>query len=160
MNQALYEVREASLAEWLPVNAAIPEFVTPYGEDQVRRRLEGVRQLALIAVLPAADGNKEQPIAFKVGYEKPGGVFYSWLGGVLPEHRRSGAAEALLRAQERWVAQQGYRELQVKSRNEYRNMLRFLIKHQYDIIDVEQQPDPIHNRIYFRKDVSRISVKP
>jgi len=47
-------------------------------------------------------------VGFKIGYAHTSTRYYSWLGGVHPEHRRQGIAVALMRLQHEWVADRGY----------------------------------------------------
>ena len=60
-----------------------------------------------------------------------------------------GVAQKLLQYQERWVTNKGYKEIEVKSMNQYPEMLHFLIKNQYHIYGVE---DSEHGtKILFQK---------
>ena len=87
-------IREADIEELHSVNVQIAEFKTPYPIDVFHDRLGNRRWFGLVA----EDG--EELLGFKLGYELEEGVFYSWLGGVLPTARRRGAARLLLHAQE------------------------------------------------------------
>ena len=76
---------------------------------------------------------------FKAGYDRyQDGSYYSWLGGVVPNFRRFGVAQALLDAQEAWVSEQGYQGIYVKTRNKFVGMRMFLAKNGYDVIGVEK----------------------
>lgn len=46
----------------------------------------------------------------------------------------------LLEAQEEWVAEQGYKTLKVKSRNQFPAMLRLLLRNDYIIEKFEEKP--------------------
>lgn len=137
-------IREGSIDELAAVNHQIVEFDTPYEVDEFRRRLK-VPHLGLIA---EEDGRL---LGFKVGYELDSRVFYSWMGGVLPDARGKGIARALLKKQEDWVRASGYTEIRVKSRNRYTGMLNLLLVESYLIVSVELQDDPRENRIWFSK---------
>jgi hypothetical protein len=54
-------------------------------------------------------------LGFKIGYEKSSKVFFSWLGCVHPDHRRSKIASELLCQQHEWCAKAGYREIQTET---------------------------------------------
>ena len=95
----------------------------------------------------------DKAIGFKVGYPLNDDDFYSWLGGVVPEARQSGVAQALLDYQENWVRDQGYQRLSVKSMNRYPSMLRFLIKNGYQIVHVENVGTD-DERIHFLKQLT------
>ncbi len=87
----------------------------------------------------------------KVGYEQSEDTFYSWLGGVVPEYRRYGVAQALLEFQQEWVTKKGYAFLTVKSRNRFPAMLRLLLRNGYAITSCEPKGDIQDYRILFRK---------
>ena len=108
----------------------IPEFDGPYTLQKIQKRLENRKFLALVAK------SAGEIVAYKVGYGETESRFYSWIGGVLPEHRRKGWATELLRYQEQWCREQGYREINVWTANRYRTMLIFLLKEQYEIYAV------------------------
>lgn len=82
-------------------------------------------QLALI------DG---KPAAFKLGYELDQWTFYSWLGGVISEFRGLGIAHELLTQQHEWCKTQGYRQIQTKTQNNFKDMLMLDLKNGFDVI--------------------------
>ena len=76
------------------VSKEIPEFDSPYNIDEYENRLDESASI-LTAEL------NDQPIGFKVGYDRfKDGSFYSWMGGILPNHRQNGVASALADYQE------------------------------------------------------------
>lgn len=139
------KVRQASIDELVAVNAQIEEFITPYKKPVFEERLAGRQWLGLVA---EAD---DTLLGFKLGYELEPGVFYSWLGGVLPNARGKGIARALLKEQEAWAIAQGYREIRVKSRNRYRAMLILLLNEGYSIWKLENEQSLPDTRIHFTK---------
>ncbi len=88
-----------------------------------------------------------QAVGFKLGYALDDGVFYSWLGGVLPRFRQQGVAKQLLMAQEHWAKTQGYHVIKVKTRNCYKAMLIMLITHGYQIEALEEKQCLAEHRI-------------
>jgi len=138
-------VRQADIKELHSVNAGIEEFKTPYPIEVFEERLAGRQWYGLVAE------DEGELLGFKLGYDEGEGVFYSWLGGVLPAARRRGAARLMLHAQEAWVREHGYTEIRVKSRNRYRNMLMLLLSEGYQVFDIEPQEQLEDNRIWFRK---------
>ena len=101
-----------------------------------------------LILIAEADG---QPVGCKLGYAAEDGSLYSWLGGVLPAHRKSGLAQRLLEAQEAWASAHGFAAVTVKSMNRYPAMLRLLIRNGYQIRLVEHFGDPARERIHFIK---------
>lgn len=53
-------------------------------------------------------------VGFKLGYQKAEGVFFSWIGGVLPDFRRRGIARILMAEQYKYVLSHGYTEIQTE----------------------------------------------
>lgn len=88
--------------------------------EKVEHRLSEVSDLLLItARIP--DGT---PVGYKLGYAREAGVFYSWLGGVLPAYRHLGIGEALARAQHEYAREQGYYTLRTKTMPRWAAMIR------------------------------------
>ena len=96
---------------------------------------------------------EEKSVGFKIGYPISENEFYSWLGGVLPEYREQGVAQQLLDSQERWVRNQGYTKISVKSMNRYSSMIRFLVKNGYQIVKVGRFGTK-DERIHFQKSLA------
>ncbi|CAM4084116.1 GNAT family N-acetyltransferase [Vibrio neonatus] len=138
-------IREGSLVEALQVMSSISEFNKPESIETLRLRLNNKKSLILIAeecgVL----------LGFKIGYAQDDDTFYSWLGGVNAEARGKGVAQLLLNEQQRWVKEAGYCWLTVKSQNQFAAMLRLLLRNGYWIEECEPYPNPLHNRLYFKK---------
>ena len=86
-----------------------------------------------------------------MGYQVDDTTFYSWFGGVSSSARKEGIAQTLLDAQERWAYEQGYKQIKVKSRNQFPSMLRLLIKSSYLIEKYEEKNNHLDGRIYFIK---------
>ena len=80
---------------------------------------------------------EDKLVAYKIGYEKDKTCFYSWGGGVLPEHRGLGIAKTLMTAQHDWCREQGYKKIQTKTRNKFKDMLLLNIKSGFDIIGTQ-----------------------
>lgn len=130
-------MREATIAEALAVEAAIPEFHGAYSEQRYEARLAGRPNLLLAADVGG------RVVGYKVGYEERPRIFYSWLGGVVPEFRSSGVASALREHQEAWARANGYDVLRVKSKNQFPHMLRLLIGAGYSIVGTEGTGDQL-----------------
>ena len=81
---------------------------------------------------------EEKPVAFKLGYELDSTEFYSWLGGVDPEYRGLGIASDLMNAQHEWCRSQGYKHVQTKSQNRFREMLILNLKHGFEVVGTHQ----------------------
>ena len=127
------------------ISKEIPEFDSPYNVDEYENRLDESASI-LTAEL------NDQPIGFKVGYDRfKDGSFYSWMGGILPNHRQNGVASALADYQESWAIKNGYKSIKLKTRNKYEAMISFAIDRGFDIIDSETNEDIPEMRIWMEK---------
>ena len=138
-------VREGSLEEVVSVVEQINEFDQKESVASLTQRLSGKKSLILVAEEAGV------LLGFKIGYELESNTFYSWFGGVSPLARNKGVAQGQLDVQEQWVKQQGYRQLKVKSRNQFPSMLRLLIRNGYLIENYEQKEPLLESRIHFLK---------
>jgi GNAT superfamily N-acetyltransferase len=111
-------------------------FGKPAGE-KVRDRLDKAPDL-LILIAQTETGTSA---GFKIGYRQDPSTFYSWLGGVLPEFRGQGIAGALMQYQHDWVKSRGYRSIQTKTMNRWRNMLILNLKFGFNIIGTYMSTD-------------------
>jgi predicted GNAT superfamily acetyltransferase len=96
-------------------------------EEAVERLTYSRDLLALIAY------ENDVPVAFKVGYRQDPDTYYSWLGGVLPEFRRKGLAYQLMIRQHNWARSMGYRFIQTKTLNRWREMLILNLRNGFSI---------------------------
>lgn len=141
-------IRTGSIEQAWQVLQAIPEFDQRRSLAQLQERLPA----GALVLIAEADG---QPVGCKLGYAAEDGSLYSWLGGVLPAHRKTGLAQRLLERQEAWGREHHFAAVTVKSMNRYPAMLRLLIRNDYQIRLVEHFGDPVRERIHFIKPLSR-----
>ena len=78
-----------------------------------------------------------QIVGFKLGYEISPEVFYSWIGGVHPEWRGLGLASDLMQTQHDWCRREGYKFVQTKSQNRFREMLILNLRRGFHIVATE-----------------------
>lgn len=115
--------------------------------DFAERVREKLRPMALIAL------EADTPIGYKLGYEERRKVFYSWLGGVHPDHRRSGVARELMREQHAWAHAQGYEAVTTGSTNRFRSMIVLNLLEGFEITGTTQDPDGTL-KVWMRKPLS------
>ncbi|MEW9677978.1 GNAT family N-acetyltransferase [Lentibacillus sp. L22] len=77
---------------------------------------------------------KDVVVGYKIGYELESDSFYSWLGGVDENHRNKGVASKLMNQQHSYLQEKGYKTIQTKTKNKWRNMLILNIKNGFDVI--------------------------
>ena len=138
-------IREGTLEEALQVVTRVKEFTNEETIESMAQRLGDKYSLILVAE------KNSSILGFKIGYELDDDTFYSWFGGVAPQARNEGVAQMLLEAQEEWVAEQGYKTLKVKSRNQFPAMLRLLLRNGYIIEKFEENVNLRESRVHFIK---------
>ncbi|WP_299010317.1 GNAT family N-acetyltransferase [uncultured Shewanella sp.] len=137
-------VREGTFEEALSVFDSIPEFERYASEADMKSKLiKG----SLILITEKAG----ELIGFKMGYPLNDTEFYSWLGGVVPKHRKASHAQAMLEEQEQWLRMHDYKRVRVKSMNRFSGMLCMLIRNGYDIERVDEYAHSELERICFVK---------
>jgi predicted GNAT superfamily acetyltransferase len=104
-------------------------FSSEPNEEAQERLLYSRDLLILLAYNEAAEA-----VAFKVGYRQDPDTFYSWLGGVLPDYRGQHLATRLMARQHEWAQSQGYRFIQTKTLNRWRDMLILNLRHGFSIM--------------------------
>ncbi len=110
-----HEVTEEQAARLRPIFT--DSFGTPPSESFLERLNEKRDLSVLLAHLD------QELVGFKIGYTRFRGIFFSWLGAVAPERRRSGVARRLLQHQHRLCVERGYDEIQTESAGTNRPML-------------------------------------
>lgn len=81
--------------------------------------------------------NDRKVIGYKIGYELDNTKFYSWLGGVDDNFRKYGVGSKLMENQHQYLKDNGYKIVQTKTMNKWRNMLLLNIKKGFDVVGTE-----------------------
>jgi ribosomal protein S18 acetylase RimI-like enzyme len=141
-----YQIREASPSELLWVHERIPEFPGKASLDFYTERLKDRLHLALVA---EKDG---ELLGFKVGYQDgTPETFYSWMGGVIPEFRKHGIADALADYQENWAREKGFKSIFFKTRNRFPAMISFGLSRGFKIVQVIRKGGVEDYRVVMKK---------
>jgi len=139
------QIKSGTIESVYRLTLQIPEFAPHYPLERFYERLNDKTHLILQAEIEG------QAVGFKVGYELEKGVFYSWVGAVLPDFRRRGVAKALADEMEVRLIKQSYHTLRMKTHNRFRNMLLFAIGNGFDITKVEEKESIEQYRIWLEK---------
>ena len=75
------------------------------------------------------------------------------MAGVDNNYRRLGALTALMNYQMNWAKKKGYNKLKIRTRNNRREMLSFLVKNGFNFVSVEQRDNITENRINLEHDL-------
>lgn len=127
------------------ISAIAEKVLSRWNVEDFFKRYEEYQNFLL--VLAKIEG---RVVGFKLGHEKSEGVFYSWIGGVLPEYRGLGIASMLMKAQHDWCVEQDYKVLETKSQNNFKSMMALNLKFGFDIVGTAD-PDRKGLRILFSK---------
>ena len=142
-------VKEVSIEEAVKVNRNVIEFD---GKDTTKedfeKRYVGKDNLIIVAYY------KNIPIGYIIGYDRDNdGSFYCWMAGVDNNYRRLGALTALMNYQMNWAKKKGYNKLKIRTRNNRREMLSFLVKNGFNFVSIEQRDNITENRINLEHDL-------
>ncbi len=141
-------VKEVPIEEVVKISATVVEFDGEYQKEHFENKYGDKNKLIIVAY---ADN---QPTGYIVGYDKfADGSFYCWLAGVDPKHRRKGVLKALMDYESEWAKKKGYKKIKIKTRNNRREMLAYLVKYGFSFTGVESKPDTKDNRILAEKDL-------
>jgi predicted GNAT family acetyltransferase len=108
-----------------------------------------------LLVITAMDGKKV--VGYKIGYAIDNNKFYSWLGGVDSNYRKHGIASLLMEKQHQYLKENGYKVVQTKTMNKWRNMLILNIKNGFDIIDTYIDVKGLH-KIILEKNLVHVDL--
>ena len=103
-------------------------FPKPLTKEKIKRELSTKHNISIfIAYL---DG---RPIAYKIGFERSGRIYYSWIGGVVSEKRGRGIATKLMSLQHMHAKKMSYKVICTQTDNSFRPMLILNLKSGFDI---------------------------
>ena len=142
-------VKEVPIDEAVKVNRNVIEFD---GKDtkaeDFERRYQDKDKLIIVAYY------ENVPIGYIIGYDRDNdGSFYCWMAGVDNNYRRLGALTSLMNYQMDWAKKKGYNKLKIRTRNNRREMLSFLVKNGFNFVSVENREDITENRINLEHDL-------
>lgn len=123
---------EPRFTELIGLLAAVFTNQTP---DAIRDDLLAAANYPVLLVQLAR--STDHIIGCKLGYEREPGLFYSWLGCVDSNFRGQGIAVELMRQQHDWCRTQGYKTIQTKTYNQWRDMLLLNIRSGFAIVGTE-----------------------
>lgn len=95
----------------------------------------------------------DKPVGFWIGFELKPGMFYHWLGAVLPDVRRHGIGRQLQEAQQAWAKDHGYEYVRCECMNHQREFIHFAITLGYDIVGIRWDSTHADNLIVFEKNL-------
>lgn len=146
----MIEVKEVDIKEAIKVHKNIKEFnETKPEKEYFENRYRDREKLIIVAYY------NNVPAGYIIGYDKfqDGKNFYCWMAGVDSKFRKLGILTKMMQYQENWAKQKGYSNLKIKTRNNRREMLSFLVKHNFNFLSVEKRDNIQDNRINLQKEI-------
>lgn len=144
----MIEIKEVGIEEAIKVHSNVLEFdnLNPK-KEYFENRYKNRNKVIIVAYY------KNIPIGYIIGYDKfeDKKSFYCWMAGVDNNYRRMGALKALMEYQINWAKSYGYTKLKIKTRNNRREMLSFLVKNDFYFTSVEEKENIEDNRINLEK---------
>lgn len=139
-------VKEVSIDEVVRASAKVPEFQPPLTVDDFSSRVEGKDNVFIAAYVDNVVAG------YIVGYNRDDdGSFYCWMAGVGSDYRRLGLLKSMMEYEDEWAKERGYSTLRIKTRNNRREMLGYLVKHGFDFVEVDQREEISENRIVLER---------
>lgn len=144
-NISKINVKEVDISEAIKVHQNVLEFdETKPDIEYFENRYKNSDKLIIVAYYD------NMPAGYIIGYDKfkdNGKSFYCWMAGVDYRFRRKGILSELMRYQMNWAKEKGYEILKIKTRNNRREMLSFLVKTGFNFVSVEERDNIEDNRI-------------
>lgn len=142
-------VAETDIETILKVHKNIIEFDDPNAPASFfLEKYQNHKHLVIAAYM------NQEPIGYMIGYEKEkNGSFYAWLGGVDYRYRKMGAFTKMFEYFFSWSKKEGYQYVTVKTRNDKRNMLSYLVKNDWNFTQVKEKDNILNNEIYLIKEL-------
>ena len=140
-------IRQAPVQTVFDVHMKIPEFKEAgYDLDVFEDRLKGKKHHLSVGFVD------EIPAGYMVSYERwEDGSIYCWLAGVAPAFRRCGVMTRLMAALGKWAKEKGYKKITIKTRNNRREMLVFLVKNGFNFTHIQPKGRIEESRIMLEK---------
>lgn len=141
-------VSEGKIKDALDLERKIPEFEINFTEEDFNNRLANKDSVILIAKVD------DRPVGYLVAYDRfEDGSIYLWNAGVEKDFRKLGIFIKLMEVFEKWSRDRKYKDIKIKTMNRFKGMLNYLINHNFNIIDLDADPDYNKIKILFKKDL-------
>jgi len=142
------KIKEGEVETALDVYLGMHEFSSFHRKEEIEDQLKNRQSLILTAY------KDEVAVGFLIGYDKYlDGSFYCWMLGVSPEFRRKGVLTQLMGYLFTWALKNNYEKITLKTRNNRREMLAYLIKNGFNIKNMEINPAIEENKILFERNL-------
>ena len=141
-------IKEDLIDVVVEITKSIFEFESVYDKYHFESHYKKKDKLILVAYIDNI------PVWFIVAYDKyDDKSIYCWMAWVKPKYRRLGVFSKLMQHLKAWTKDNNYKSIKLKSRNNRRAMLWYLIKEWYNMLEVYTYHQVKDNRILFEKEI-------
>jgi GNAT superfamily N-acetyltransferase len=112
-------------------------YFTDFNESDLSTRLSDKKNILFLLVFAPVKDSDSKLVGFKIGFEKTDDTYYSWLGAVARDYKNLGIARELIKQQVMWCETMGYKFLETKTTNKWKEMLMLNLKSGFEITGTE-----------------------
>lgn len=141
-------IKEVSLEEALKVFPKIKEWDRAEAGtiEYCNKRIGNSKHIILATYVD------NENVGYLIGYDK-NNSFYCWVAAVDENYRRMGILTQMMNIFENRAKQLGYSKVTLKTLNNKREMLSYLVKNKWNFTDIIKNKNVIHNEIIAEKNI-------
>ena len=141
-------IKETSLEEALKVFPKIVEFDRKEAGtvEFCNNKLKDLDTLFLSAYV------EDKNVGYLIAYDKKDS-FHCWVSGVDPNYRRKGIHTEMMNKFELYAKKHGYNKVTLKTMNNKREMLSYMVKNNWNFTKVIPKTDIMENEILLEKKI-------
>lgn len=141
-------IKEDIIENVLIVNKSILEFDEWYNKNYFEDRYKNSEKLILVTYVD------DFPAWYMVSYNKNNDwSFYCWMTWVNPSFRKLWILTKMMEYLFTWARENWYKKISIKTRNNRREMLSFLVKNWFYFTEVQSFSSIEENRILLEKNI-------
>jgi len=103
-------------------------FPKALSDEKIRRELSTKHSISILIAY-----NENEPVAYKVGFERSKRIYYSWIGVVDPKYRGRGIAKKLMEQQHQLAKELEYGIVCTQTDNSFKPMIILNLKSEFEI---------------------------
>ena len=141
-------IKEVNLEEALKVFKRIKEWDRPEAGtvEYCKNKIGNSNHIILAAY------SDDENVGYLIGYDKDNS-FYCWVAAVDENYRRMGILTRMMKIFENYAKQLGYSKVTLKTLNNKREMLSYLVKNNWNFTDIIKNENVILNEIIAEKEI-------
>lgn len=141
-------IKKDNMDDVVKVHNLVPEFGETCEKSYFEDRCKDTKNLIIVAYMLT------EPVGYLVGYDRyKDWSFYCWMAWVIPEYRKNWILTNLMEYQSERAKENWYNKIRIKTRNNKRQMLSYLVKNCFNFVEVVKSEDINDNRILLEKNI-------